>query len=152
MIHHVTESDFLPLAELYETVAAFSEKSAYFSWDKSKALSELQVSDSQVYLLDDLIAAFITYRTNLEFIEIMALGSDPNFRRRGFVGLLVGELKKHAAQHGLPIHLEVHNKNSNAVEFYKKHGFEVVGQRPNYYSDSEMALLMTWKMKTIQIT
>lgn len=152
MIEKVNESDFSPIAELFELVAAFTEKRAFFNWDKPKALEELKISNSLMYLLDDQIAAFITYRENDEFIEIMALGSNPNFRRRGYVGVLVAEVKKYAARHGSDIHLEVHSKNSAAIEFYKKHGFEVVGKRPNYYSDNESALLMTWKMKIIQIT
>lgn len=152
MIQKVSESDFSPVAELYELIAAFTEKRAFFNWDKPKALAELKSSNSLMYLLDDQIAAFVTYRENDEFIEIMALGSNPHFRRRGFVGVLVAEVKKHAARHGSDIQLEVHSKNTAAIEFYMKHGFEVVGKRTNYYSDSEAAILMTWKMKIIQIT
>ena len=41
--------------------------------------------------------------------------------------------------------LEVRASNAPAIALYRKHGFQAVGQRRNYYQKpDEDALLMTW--------
>ena len=41
--------------------------------------------------------------------------------------------------------LEVRASNAPAIALYRKHGFQTVGQRRNYYQKpDEDALLMTW--------
>jgi ribosomal-protein-alanine N-acetyltransferase len=64
--------------------------------------------------------------------------------RRQHIGsaLLQQFLKEMRLQNIKHIELEVRIKNNEAVSFYKKYGFDVVGLIPNFYQNKEDAYLM----------
>ncbi len=86
---------------------------------------------------------YIILFDNSEALEIMKIGTIPEFKRRGIGTLLIEEslkLKK-------DIFLEVRENNSVAREFYKKLLFTEIGKRKNYYSDTnEAAIIMLRKI------
>ena len=60
----------------------------------------------------------------------------PEFRRQGVAAALLDLAF---------LTLEVRVSNAPAIALYRKHGFQTVGQRRNYYQKpDEDALLMTW--------
>jgi len=59
-------------------------------------------------------------------------------RRKGLAGLLIENLGAKYSE----IWLELSSNNSKALSFYKKHGFLVQGERPNYYEIGVDALNM----------
>lgn len=66
--------------------------------------------------------------------EILTLGVDPSFRRRGIArALLEGLYARALAAGATRIVLEVATSNDNALRLYESGGFRRVGQRPNYY-------------------
>lgn len=57
----------------------------------------------------------------------------PDFQRRGLGGLLLAELEKQVLSRGFDtVELETHAKNSNAISFFKKHGFAVSSLKSSY--------------------
>ena len=70
----------------------------------------------------------------------------PEFRRQGIADALLEALCARAAALDLAfLTLEVRASNAPAIALYRKHGFQTVGQRRNYYQKpDEDALLMTW--------
>lgn len=77
--------------------------------------------------------------------HISTIAVDPEYRRQGIGQLLLIAAIDTAVDLGANImSLEVRVSNIAAQNLYRKYGFEVVGRRPRYYSDSrEDALIMT---------
>ncbi len=66
-------------------------------------------------------------------------------RHRGLGAALLSEMFVEAGRRGLrTLTLEVRGSNAEAVALYERAGFEVVGERPGYYSDTgEGAVIMS---------
>lgn len=69
----------------------------------------------------------------------------PQFRQKGVGSLLIEALIKQARMDSLwLLTLEVRQSNYPAQQLYKKYGFEKIGERKRYYSDTkEDAWIMT---------
>jgi len=82
--------------------------------------------------------------------HISTLATHPQWRRQGVAELLLVAMSERAAEIGLcAITLEVRVSNLSAQALYQKYGFQVVGRRPQYYSDNrEDALIMTTPLIT----
>ncbi|MBI5649302.1 MAG: ribosomal protein S18-alanine N-acetyltransferase, partial [Chloroflexi bacterium] len=77
--------------------------------------------------------------------HISTIASHPDWRRRG-IGelLLLAMIEAAAEQNARVLTLEVRVSNQDAQVLYRKHGFNIVGERKHYYSDNqEDALIMT---------
>ena len=76
-------------------------------------------------------------------VEILRVGVDPQWRRRGIARELLsrvaGDARNLGAERCL---LEVRADNAGAQALYKQAGLSVCGKRPRYYDDGEDALLM----------
>ena len=89
------------------------------------------------------------------YVGLMACDSDQNIISiavmsslwgQGIGRLLLGRAKCFAKENGCKtLSLEVDEKNTRAIEFYKKFGFEVTNIRKKYYKDSD-ALVMFLKI------
>ena len=72
--------------------------------------------------------------------ELLNVGVDPDFRRRGIGRRLIAELTE---SYPGTLWLEVRESNEAARNFYKVLGFEEAGRRPGYYRDpDEGAIVM----------
>ncbi len=69
---------------------------------------------------------------------------DPDHRRKGVAGLLLRAVMSHGRRaRCLTAYLEVRPSNETAIHLYRRCGFEVIGKRRGYYSDTrEDALVM----------
>ncbi len=71
-------------------------------------------------------------------IEILNLGVDPKLQGKGIGRQMMRFAEKNAAELGREKVILVTNvKNLQAVGFYKKSGYKIVKEVPNYYSDGE---------------
>lgn len=62
---------------------------------------------------------------------------------KGLASKLLAAFEKAMAEKNCQeIHLEVKSQNQRAIHLYLKHGFRQTGERKNYYSDGDSALLM----------
>ncbi len=76
-------------------------------------------------------------------LQVLKIGVDPAYRRRGIARELFSRLISDARNLGAQTcSLEVRASNTGAQDFYRNLGLEEVGVRPRYYSDKEDALIM----------
>lgn len=76
-------------------------------------------------------------------LQVLKVGCDPAWRRRGIARMLLGRVAADARDLGArAASLEVRVSNAGAQEFYRTLGFESAGRRPRYYSDGEDAFIL----------
>lgn len=90
------------------------------------------------------VEAFILYRITPEAFEISYLATLPKAKRKGLMRDLLERLVRESKGKGLPIWLEVHERNSQAIALYENFGFVRTGLRPKYYADGASALLYNY--------
>lgn len=91
------------------------------------------------YKEDNDYLGYVIYLDNGFEIEILKIGTNPNFRKKGIGTKIIDEIVKLNKE----IFLEVRETNLNAISFYKKNNFKEIGRRKNYYADTkEDALIM----------
>jgi ribosomal-protein-alanine N-acetyltransferase len=81
-------------------------------------------------------------------LHILNIATDPSVRRRGLGTSLMTVALEYAAQSGVRlVLLEVRRSNRDALRFYRRLGFSVMGVRPGYYADNgEDAIEMTLEL------
>lgn len=145
------ENDYEALLNSLETIRQDSSFNSFqFSWNSENFITELKLAETLICKHQSgEVAAFLTYRKNKFEIEIMALATLPKYRKQGLQQQLLDLLLKKAQLEKLEIWLEVHEKNSPAIELYKKNNFNLKACRANYYKDGAGALLMKWPVADI---
>jgi ribosomal-protein-alanine N-acetyltransferase len=74
--------------------------------------------------------------------HVLAIGVDPQHRRKGVGTLLMERLLDYFRKRGVSkVRLEARESNWGARRFYSTLGFVEVGKVPYYYSDGETAVL-----------
>ncbi len=69
--------------------------------------------------------------------HLMDLAVLPEWRRQGVGRRLVEEVLEDARRSGAPfVFLEVRPSNPGALAFYREIGFDPIGRRPGYYTDT----------------
>lgn len=83
--------------------------------------------------LDGIDSGFALARSTGEEAELLLLATRPLARRRGIAGALLRAVIAEARDRGVAeMHLEVRAGNE-AVQLYRREGFDKVGERRNYY-------------------
>ena len=141
-------------AEHVPQVAALEKVCFSDPWSENSVASELEnpLSCWLVALDGETVAGYVGSQTVMDETDMMNIAVHPDFRRQGvaraLILALIGELKKRGSR---CLTLEVRASNEAAIALYKKHGFEEVGRRKNYYEDpKEDALLMTRYFKKVE--
>ena len=129
---------------LFSHVAAQVQNRAFFNWTNDLIDSELKQSHFLVLALEGEYISFIAYRDNLDFYEIMALGSHNEHRQKGYAHELLRVLKEQACEASKKIILEVHDQNIAAIKLYESAQFKCIGRRSKYYKDLADALIYEW--------
>jgi ribosomal-protein-alanine N-acetyltransferase len=88
--------------------------------------------------------AFLLFWLVYDEVHILNIATHPKYRRRSIARMLLSRLRQEALRVGARyLTLEVRPSNQPALTLYHGLGFEIVGVRPRYYSDSgEDALVM----------
>lgn len=112
---------------------------------KPKQLEDI-LKDKELYKViavveKEVFLGYVIIFNNSESIEIMKIATLPEFREKGIGRLLIQEILKYKME----IFLEVRENNKIARNFYLKCGFEEVGKRKNYYSDTKEAAIIMQK-------
>lgn len=80
--------------------------------------------------------------------HILAIGVDPEHRRKGVGSALMAEVIRRLKIKGAGlIRLEVRKSNVSAQEFYLALGFRKMEEIPYYYEDGETAIAMEMELK-----
>jgi ribosomal-protein-alanine N-acetyltransferase len=79
-------------------------------------------------------------------VEVLRLGVQPEYRRRGLAQQLLQQLKAYSQTQGCcSCWLEVHEANTPARALYEQQGFQEVGRRKRYYRQPPGdALILRW--------
>ena len=123
------------------------EKSSYLTpWSKESFISAIRNPNgvNLVYKVQDEVIGYITSFMVLDEVYITNLLVAPEHRENGIGRALLSHLiEKIKQKKGFHIILEVREGNVGAINFYKKMGFQFIGSRKKYYSDTnEDALVM----------
>jgi len=100
-------------------------------------------------LVDGEIAGNIAVNEVVDEADIIDVDVMPDYRRRGIANKLLAQAELNAVLRGCTkVHLEVRESNAAARALYEKRGYQIVGCRPNYYSNpTEDAILMTLEIR-----
>jgi ribosomal-protein-alanine N-acetyltransferase len=148
----VTRSDGFMLKDmgLEDLPGVLGVEAASFAlpWTAAMFLQELESAQvwARVALggTEGRVAGFIVCRLYGDLWHVMDVAVEPHLRGRGLGGLLLDDFLAAALPSGADLTLEVRPSNAAALALYRRRGFQVVGIRPHYYSDSgEDALVMT---------
>ena len=144
MDYHISEAR----EELLPQLQQIEQRSFSVPW--TEAMLRLQLDpNSHVFLTAEtgsgLVAGYVGMMYVLDEGYISNVAVAPEYRRQGVADGLLDALEARARALRLSfLTLEVRAGNAPAIALYQKHGFSVVGRRPNYYEKPrEDALLMT---------
>ena len=164
MIKHFEEACF-PEAWSYASIHSGLEHGNFFIFidDKGELFHnfgssyaskshELSNFRAKGYAIIRFIAIESTIETSMETsmensiensMELLRLGVEPVFRRNGLARKILLALDKISADNGVhKMLIELRENNFSARNLYQACGYNIVGQRKNYYNDSCNALIM----------
>ena len=98
-----------------------------------------------VAMQGDALVGYAALSSILDEGNLDNIAAAPDHRRQGIGEALLNEIIRLARERQLALlYLEVRAGNDAAIALYKKHGFQDVGRRKNYYEKPrEDAILMT---------
>ncbi len=120
-------------------------------WKREHFVSEMEKPFSRVMLLtddetDQIVVGYIIYWIHAEEVSLLNITVSPNWRGFGFARQLMNVMINEAVRDEIPkIALEVRQSNEDAIQLYKKIGFKVTHERPNFYQNGENAWVMELK-------
>jgi ribosomal-protein-alanine N-acetyltransferase len=125
-------------------------------WGRISFLSELSCKEAIRLVareygdgLNNSVIAYMCGRFIVEEFYILKLAVSKKWRTCGIASQLLKEgLRRVAKKNTFSAVLDVRLSNQPAIGLYRKHGFQTVGIRPGYYSDTgEDALVMRHNLK-----
>ena len=85
------------------------------------------------YYKDNELVGILVFKKLYEVIDILYLIVDKKFRKQGIGTKLINYLKKLDYER---IMLEVDTSNIEAINLYKKNGFNIINERKQYYKNN----------------
>lgn len=120
-------------------------------WSLGQFIEELGKAEADwlVALDDGIVVGYAGVQMLVDEAHITNLAVAPAARGRGIGSALLARLLGAASARGARlVTLEVRENNVEAERLYRRHGFQAVGRRPRYYTDTgEDALLMTLELE-----
>ena len=137
-------------------IIAIEKTSFQQPWQRISFLNELSCRDAlDVVVLDPhgrQILAYACLRLTLDETHLLKIAVAPRWRRRGIATWLLDfcfGLARH--RDARKVYLEVRRSNVSAIDLYDKAGFQIIGTRPKYYTDTgEDALIMMKSLEEAQ--
>jgi ribosomal protein S18 acetylase RimI-like enzyme len=126
-------------ALLYELDNSVANTSCYLpARSVAEQADYLKDSDISIAYDGEKPVGFIACKPDGDGYEIQAAVVIPEYQRKGIGKLLMQTVLKKTA--GKPLRLVTHPKNTGAIIFYLKNGFEIDGWGDNYYGDGQPRL------------
>lgn len=122
-----------------DAICAIERVSFPTPWSRALLAGELHQPDTTylVAVIEGEVVGFVGMWHVLDEAHICTLAVAPKWRRRGLGELLVlAALERAVARGATAVHLEYRARNRPAARLYNKLGFELVGVRKGYYSDT----------------
>jgi len=125
-------------------ITAATPRSA--AWNAAAFTAELKHPFAKIYKLQDeagLISAFISYRFEQDSAELTNFAVAPDFLRRGFGRILLGQSLAALKILGVKnVTLEVNVHNGPALSLYESFGFKQTALRKKFYNNTDDAALL----------
>jgi len=136
-----------PVDHIMQVMEAAFEPAYGEAWNRRQVSDTLTMANCHYLLLDEHLrepgprgtaAGFVLSRHAVDEEEVLLIAVRPEFRLRGVASALLEQLMAQARQrHVARLFLEMREGNP-AESLYRKHGFQAVGRRPNYYNRGEI--------------
>lgn len=131
--------DFNEIMEIEEKAFAYPYPIDLFIFD----FEHHPYSEYYKLMLDDQIIGYCGLWIIFEDVQITTISVHPDYQGKGYGDKMMEFIINYVKELGCRnITLEVRVSNNKAINFYKKHQFEIVGLRKQYYEDGEDAYLM----------
>ena len=111
----------------------------------SYELNENPVAGMYVAVVDHEVVGFIDFMITFNSSAIVQIAVKEEFRRKGIGNMLLGQMVKDCESKEDVVEyitLEVRVSNASAIAFYKKHRFQEITVKKQYYDDGEDAIYM----------
>ena len=130
--------------------AVFELEQKLFSgeeWSQEQFESEMElVPESRMYWVAKLEGVVVGYFGLIlidDFADVATIAVVPEIRRKGVASKMIETMLVEAKRRGMKrMLLEVRTTNVAAIALYKRFGFEIIAERPNYYGPDLSAYLM----------
>ncbi|MEW6553323.1 MAG: ribosomal protein S18-alanine N-acetyltransferase [Actinomycetota bacterium] len=130
-----------------DEVMEIERKSFSSPWTRGMYLHELEKSEG-CYMTarhDGILAAYGGTLLILDEAHVMTLAVRGDYRRRGLGARLFLEIIDASREMGARFFtLEVRKSNREAIDLYARFGFQIMGERKNYYLDNMENALIMW--------
>ena len=126
-------------------VAEIEKECFSLPWSEGSFEDSLSREDTIFLVCEDgEVVGYVGMYLSFEEGEITNVAVTPSYRGKGCGNLLIQAMKEEAkARRAECILLEVRVSNAPAISLYKKHGFEEIGIRKNFYQyPDEDAIIM----------
>jgi len=145
-IDNMSEKDIDPILKI--EMASF-----HHPWSRQSFLKELSNNYSHNFVLKlensfetYQIIAYLCFRLITGEIHVLKIAVHPEQRRKGTASKFLNHcLADVHAQKTKSVTLEVRQSNTAGIGLYKKTGFAIEAQIPNYYSDTREDLILMRK-------
>lgn len=107
------------------------------AWSRKAFLDEFKNDYSYTFvcLYNDKIVGFLNAHFIFDECNLNSIAVTKDYRNKGAGNSLINALTKLAYEKSINfITLEVRKSNENAIMFYQKKGFSLIGERKNFYS------------------
>ncbi len=144
--------------EELEPILAIEQRSFRWPWGRLSYEGELSCQNACNYIVKssasgtgEQVVAYAFLRRVADELHLLKIAVTPARRGQGIATRLLRRCFAISAKQGATsVHLEVRSSNTPAIELYLKLGFEVIGRRPKYYTDTqEDALLMMKNLEEV---
>ncbi|MGL5961766.1 MAG: GNAT family N-acetyltransferase [Cetobacterium sp.] len=127
--------------DLLKNVATLEKDIFPESFYSLKMLEDMANSNEyKILIFDEDVKGYLILHDSYDLYEIMKIGVKSDYRKNKIGEKLISFYLQNYKQN---LFLEVRESNDIAIKFYIKNGFIKVGQRKNYYSNGETAILMS---------
>ncbi len=112
------------------------EASAYaFPWTRGNFIDSLAAGYiAEVQERDGLCLGYFVAMVGVDELHLLNVTVAPSHQGQGLGSMLLDAVQEHGQRRGLAtLLLEVRHSNPRAQALYRRRGFAVIGQRPNYY-------------------
>ncbi|MGD2270680.1 MAG: ribosomal protein S18-alanine N-acetyltransferase [Desulfobacterales bacterium] len=141
-----------------DAILLIERQSFQRTWPRSLFLGELNCENAYCYTLrrqenanSTRIIAYVCYRVVSDEMHLLRVAVAQQWRRRGIASRLIDECLTLARGKGAATAvLEVRPSNTPAISMYQKLGFQCLGRRPFYYSETrEDALVLSKNLEEV---
>lgn len=130
-----------------DTILTIEESAHPTPWIAEVFEREMNLEWSHLWLFEQrkTIVGFLVFWAIHDEVHILNVAVTPACRRQGVATAVLRELIENARENAASfVTLEVREQNQAAIGLYESLGFEIIGQREQYYADTgEDAYIMS---------